>query len=154
YTPPPDAAHRLQSVPNGWALSAADALAKQMSLSPATAGRWGIETGYDIDLRGLYPHALAQLPLLLRHAEGTPLHLRLLRMGGITHVVAAHESSFADLVPVARFAGLFDRPVRVFAVPDPLPRTYAIGNVRVATDIEAFHRVESEDFDPARELIL
>lgn len=154
YTPPADAVHHLRTIPTGWGFLSAQALALQMSLSPATAERWGIETGYDMDLRGLYPHALSQLTLLLRHSEGTPLHLRLLRMGGITHVVAVHESGFEDLVPVAHFAGLFDKPVRVFSVPGTLPRTYAIGAVRVAPGIEGFQRLAAPDFDPSRELIL
>jgi Bacterial membrane protein YfhO len=144
----------LASAPQGWSLAAAQALAQQLSLTPATAGRWDLDTGWDLDYRGLYPHWLAQLAIALRKAEGTPLLVRLLRMGAVTHVVALHQEGFEDLVPVAELPSWRAGPVRVFAVPGTLPRAYAVGGVRHAADLAAVEQILARDFDPAREVIL
>jgi len=144
----------LARVPEGWPLEAAVALAMQMHLAPATAGRWALRTAYDIDYRGLYPHDVAQLTHLLRAVEGTPGHSRLLRLGGVTHVVTLHTESFADLRPVAEFPGLYPEPTRLLAVPDALPRTYAVGGARAATGPEAFRLLLDEELDPTREVVL
>jgi hypothetical protein len=148
--PPPT----LASAPEGWSLAASTALAQEMSLSPEASGRWRIDSGYELDSKGLYPHLLAQLGLFLRHSAGTPVHRKLLQMGGITHVISLHEAGFEDLQQVASFPGLFDRPIRVYAVPDTRPRTYAVGSVRVAPGLAAFRRLVEPGFDPSREIIL
>jgi hypothetical protein len=142
----------LARVPEGWSLEASLALAMQLHLAPATAGRWALRTAYDIDYRGLYPHDLAQLTLLLRAVEDTPAHARLLRWGGVSHVVALH--GFDGLRPVAAWQGLFREPTQVFAVPEPLPRTYAVGAARVADGVEAMRAVMDGALDPSREVLL
>jgi len=144
----------LARVPGGWSLEAALALAMQMHLAPATAGRWAIPTAYDLDYRGLYPHELAQLTLVLRAVEGEPAHTRLLRLGGVSHVVALHTVGLEDLRPVAEFAGLYPEPTRLLAVPDARPRTYAVGAARVADGVDAFRLLLEGDVDPAREVLL
>lgn len=144
----------LARVPAGWSLEAALALAMQMQLAPATAGRWAIPTAYDLDYRGLYPHDLAQLTLVLRAVEGTPSHTRLLRLGGVSHVVALHTAGLEDLSPLGSFDGLFPEATRLLAVPDPLPRTYAVGATRVADGVEAFRMLLEGDLDPTREVLL
>lgn len=142
----------LDRAPEGWSLEAALALAMQMHLAPATAGRWGLRTAYDLDYRGLYPHDLGQLTLLLRAVEGTPAHAHLLRLGGVSHVVSLH--ALDDLHPVGEFPGLFPEPTRLFAVPDPLPRTYAVGAARVAAGVDAFRMILGGDLNPTREVLL
>jgi Bacterial membrane protein YfhO len=145
----------LARQPEGWTLDAAAALASQMYLAPETAGRWGLRGSYEIDYRGLYPSRLELLTLLLRKVEGTSLHLRLLRMGGVTHLVALHREGFEDLKPVAELPGLFPQPIRVFEVQDPLPRAYAVGAARVAGGAADLARaLMAPDFDPRREVIL
>jgi hypothetical protein len=163
YTPGDTSARRLQRaegtpslarVPEGWPLEAAAALAMQMHLAPATAGRWAVRTAYDIDYRGLYPHDTAQLTLLLRRIEGTPAHARLLRLGGVSHVVALHSEGLDDLRPVAEFPGLYPEATRLFAVPDAQPRTYVVGASRVADGVEAFRTLMEGELDPRREVLL
>jgi len=144
----------LARVPDGWSLEAALALAMQMQLAPATAGRWAIPTAYDLDYRGLYPHDLAQLTLVLRAVEGTPAHTRLLRLGGVSHVVALHTTGLEDLSRLAEFTGLYPEPTRLLAVPDPRPRTYAVGAARVADGVDAFRLLLEGDLDPTREVLL
>jgi hypothetical protein len=77
-----------------------------------------------------------------------------LRLGSITHVVASHPEAFEDLTPLAVLPGLFKGPIRVFQVPDPLPRTYAVGNARIADGPEALPALLDPSFDPTREVVL
>jgi hypothetical protein len=144
----------LARVPEGWDEPRAYALAQQMQLMPATAGRWALDTGYETDLRGLYGYDQGQLALLVREVEDTPLHQRLLRMGGVTHVVAVHQEGLLDLQARHVLPGLFDRPIRLFAVPRPLPRAYAVDAARVAQGRDAFAAVIDPAFDIEREVVL
>ena len=150
---PPKAA-ALAGIPPGWKLGEAMALAEQMRLMPPTAGRWGIDTAYEHDLRGLYTYEAGQLVLLMDRMEGTPFVRLMLRMGATTHVVALHGEGLEGLRPVETLPGLFLQPVRVFAVPDPLPRAYAVAGVRPASGLAAFSEVLKPEFDPAREVVL
>jgi hypothetical protein len=149
----PPGAGPLAREPEGWTREAATALAMQMHLAPATAGRWNLPTAYDIDYRGLYPPDVGQLTFLLRAAEGTPAHARLLRMGGVSHVVALHTEGLEDLREVAEFPGLFHEPTRLLEVPGPQPRTYVVGAARVAPPGDAFGTMLG-GLDPAREVLL
>ena len=144
----------LAGIPPGWSPGAAVALGEQMHLMPPSAGRWAIDTAYEHDLRGLYPYGQSQLVLLLEQADGTPLVPRLLRMGATTHAVTLHEEGLSALRRVATLQGLFAPAVRVFAVPDPLPRAYAVSGVRVASGAAALDAIAQPDFDPAREVVL
>jgi hypothetical protein len=124
-------------------------------LNPPTAGRWGYFSSYDLDLLQLYPPGLTRLTELLRDVEGSPLHLRLLQLGGVTDVLALHAAPWwDDLVPVATLRGPFVDPIRIFKVPDTLPRTYAVGQARVVSDPQAQVALASPGFDPRREILL
>jgi len=142
----------LARAPQGWSPAAAQALGMQMSLIPATASRWGIDASYDIDYRGLYPYWLARLSPLLRKLE-PPLRDRVLRAGGVTHVVAQHEG-FESLPRLAAIPGLLQSPVRVHAVPGTLPRTYVTGAVRPVADGDPIAVLLAPDFDVVREVAL
>jgi hypothetical protein len=145
----------LARQPEGWTLDASAALAWQMYLAPETAGRWGLRGSYEIDYRGLYPKRLEFLTLLLRRVEGSSLHLRLLRMGGVTRVVAMHGEGLEELKPLGEVAGLFAKPIRVFGVLGALPRAYAVGAARVEDGLESLARaLMAPDFDPGREVVL
>jgi hypothetical protein len=147
-------AYALFRQPAGWSADASSALAMQMYLTPQAAGRWGLSQSYDVDYRGLYPTPLDQLTRLLPEAEGTPTHGKLLRMGGVTRVLALHREGFEDLSLVRTVEGLFREPIRVYAVPDPLPRAYAVEGVRAVEGSEAVKIVLDPAFDPAREVIV
>ena len=45
-------------------------------------------------------------------------------------------------------------PVRVFRVPDPLPRARVVSGARVADGVEGLAAVLDPQFDPAREILL
>ena len=144
----------LARAPEGWDLEGAAALARQLSLAPATAGRWAIDSALEIDYRGLYPLDLSRISALLRHLEGTPGYVRLLQVAAITHVVALHEQGFEDLTPDAVIPGLYAAPIRVYRVPSPLPRTYVVGNARVGPGLDDVSLLVDAAFDPWQQVLL
>jgi Bacterial membrane protein YfhO len=123
-------------------------------LPPPSAGRWGIEGSYDMDLRGLQPQLLRDLTDLLRDLEGSPLHLRLLRLGAVSRVVALHTANLGDLMPVREVPSLLPEPIKVFAVPNPQPRTYAVGRAIMRSGPDEIRALLQPDFDPANEVVL
>ena len=147
-------AHVLERTWSGWPRGAATALGMQMSLVPQTAGRWGLRQAFDIDYRGLHADELARLTRLLRLEEGGPGVPRLLEIGAVTHVVSLHDAGFEALRPVGQVEGLFREEIRVFAVPNTLPRAYVVGGVRVADGIAGFEVLLDPGFDPRREVLL
>jgi len=151
--PVPNPHMRVRVIP-GWSADAARAFGMQLALAPQTASRWGISSGYDLDLRGLLPPEQSSLSLLLRRLEGTPAHDRLLRMASITHVVALHARGFEGLRPASVKPGLFEDPIRVFEVPEPLPSAYVVSGVRVADGTAAYGALVDPEFRPEREVLL
>ncbi len=148
-------AHVLARFPAGWPPDAASALGLQLSLAPQAAGRWGLRQGFDIDYRGLQSGPLAGLTRLVRIVEDRPDEVRrLLQVGAITHVVALHRVAGGRLRPIAEIPSFFPDPIRVEAVPDPLPRAYAVGGVRAADGIPALAALVGPEFDPRREIVL
>lgn len=125
------------------------------ALVPPTVGpRWGLFGSYASDMLGIRPRAQRNLSLLLQVSEETPGFLRLLRLGGVTHVVSLHEEGLEDLVPALTFTGYFRVPVRVFRVPDPRPRTYVVGEARILEGREAYQALVDPAFAPEREVVL
>lgn len=144
----------LERMPVGWTPDAASALGMQLYMAPQVAGRWGLSRSFEMDYRGLFPPFLRRLAHGLREAEGTPAHLRLLRAGGVGHVVTLHAEGFEDLTAAGTLPGLFQRPIRVYSVPDPLPRAYAVTGARHAPDHEAVAALADPGFDLAGEVLL
>jgi hypothetical protein len=132
----------------------AEAAALRTALYPSVLGEWGVETAYAQDALRLHPPALAALTALLRRAEETPLHTRLLQMASVTHVVALHARGLALLRPVARLPTLFVEDLHVFAVPDPLPRAYVVDGARVVPAAGAVRTLADPAFDPRREVVV
>ncbi len=139
----------LAAVPEGWSRQAAGALAQQMSLVPNTPGRWGLESGFEADPTGLFPDEVAELTGLLPLVDGTPLLSRLLRVGGITHVLSL--DAMPELRPLAVVPVLLESPLLVYELPQPLPRAYAVGGSRAGADAGA---LLDPGFDPLAEVVL
>jgi len=93
-------------------------------LGPLTGGLWGFEYAWDADLRLLLNHRLAGLTRGLRTVEGTPGFLKLLQVSGVERVVALHEAGLESLKLLSTRETFHREPLRVFEVPDPLPRAY------------------------------
>ena len=130
------------------------AFAVQSYLFPPTGTRWGLYGSYEADLYSLFSPQLRSLTLVLRAAEETPLHARLLRIGSVDHVVALHEEGLQDLQPLAAVPSPFGMPVRVFRVPDPLPLAYAVSGARIADGPQTYRTLADPSFDPAGEVVL
>jgi hypothetical protein len=148
-------AHLQERIPAGWPPDAANALGMQMSLAPQTAGRWGVRQGFDIDFKGLQAEPLAGLTRLVRLVEDRPEDLRrVLQIGAVTHVVALHRLGGGQLRPVAELPSFFPEPILVEAVPETLPRAYAVGGTRIADGIPGLVALIDPAFDPRREIVL
>jgi hypothetical protein len=129
-------------------------LSQRLYPFPPVAARWGFEGSFDVDTRGLYPRDVSTLVALLRAVEGTPAHLRLLRLGAVSQVIALHTRGFEDLDLQQTLPSLFPEPIRRFAVPDPLPRSYVVGTARQADGPAALGLLLDPAFDIAREVVL
>jgi hypothetical protein len=143
----------LRKLREEWPYPFAEVIAHRDYLLPPTAALFRLFGSYDIDLRGLEPFPLSRLSVYLRATEGTPVHLSMLRMGAVSRVVARHTEGFADLEPLAVLDSLMG-PIRLYRVPDPLPRAYAVSGARIADGEAAFRVLLDASFDPSRELIL
>ena len=128
------------------------ALNQIASLYPPSAARWGLPGSFETDLKGLYPAPLAALVNAARAADGTEAQVRLLRMGAVSRVVGLQELPGLGLV--ATVPGLQLEPNRVLSVPDPLPRTYAVGSSRVAGGEDALAVLRDPTFDARSEVVL
>jgi len=138
-----------------WPVPWLEALALRNVLFPTVAGSWNLATAYPTDALGLYAPPLGLLTNALREVEGTPLHTRFLRLGAVEYVLGLHREGFEDLAPVASLPTQFVEPLLIFRVPEPLPRTYAVGAARRVDGLVGELRVLAEPtFDPAREIVL
>ena len=149
-----ESAYLVVRRPPGLPSSQTEALALRTYLFPPVSGAWGILGSYDRDLLGLHPPHLAKLSGLLRPLEGTPGHLRLLQLGAVGQVVALHDAGLGDLIPLASLPSFFAEPIRVFRVPDPVPRVYAVGSSRVVDDPAALRALVDPGFDPHSQVLL
>jgi hypothetical protein len=129
-------------------------LSQRLYPFPPSAARWGVEGSYERDVRGLYPSSLNRLSRLLVSVDGTPAQLRLLRLGAVSRVVSLHTRGLEDLIPLATRPSLFPEPVRVYSVPEPLPRAYAVGAALAAGDEEALALLQDPSFDPRQEILV
>jgi hypothetical protein len=145
--------YRVARYVDGWDPRASAALAMRLYLVPPAAGAWGLEGSYEIDARGLYPSPLAALTRVALATEGQPVFTRLLQLGAVGKALALGPLQ-EDLTPLGRYDALLVDPVRVFQVPQALPRAYVVGTARVAPDREALARLVDPAFEPAREVVI
>ncbi|HUG53696.1 MAG TPA: YfhO family protein, partial [Vicinamibacteria bacterium] len=126
----------------------------QDRLAPPIAARWALRGGYQADFTGLADPALPYMAAAVLAAQDTALGVRLLRLANVGYVVTVQQR-FAPLPEVARFESVFDRPVRVLRVPEPLPAAFVVGGARHAvTTEEALLAIARHDFEPTREAVL
>jgi hypothetical protein len=140
--------------PEGWAPAAAAALAMRQSLFPPVYGALGLDGSFDSDTAGLGPVTEDWLSDVLALVEGTPAHTRLLQLGGVGHVLAHHSAGLEGLELVRTVPGLLPEPLRVYRVPDPLPRVFAVGRARALDGPTAVGAMLDPSFDPRREVVL
>ena len=147
------ALHRaLRRGPEGWGPEASWNLGLQQLLLPPAAARWGLRGSFDGDFTGLAPPALSVLTERLHKARGSERGLRLLRAGGVGHVVSLEAEPYPGLQLVGSFPGVFDHPVRLHRVPGTLPPVALLGRVRRSAAPAA--ALDEPEFDPSREVVL
>lgn len=141
----------LARFPSVWTALAA---AERVYLLPPLASGHGLRGSFDRDMLGLYPAPLDLLVRSLKASEGTALHLRLLRMAGVSHVVSLHTEGLGPLEPVLEIAGVTPEPIRLLRVPDPAPRCSVVGTTVQADGRDAITRLAEEGHDPAFAAVL
>jgi len=132
---------------DGVSPDAATVIASTAYLTPLTGAFWRVDYAWDVDLRLLFDRRLARLTVGLRRVEGTPAFLKLLQISGVTRVAARHEKDLEDLRLIARRKSYYPEDLRVFEVPDPLPRAHLTsGRIRgTGSDLQELLR---PDFEP------
>jgi hypothetical protein len=139
---------------HGWREEWTFALGLQDRLAPPMGARWGLRGSYDANFTGLGDPERTLASATLLHVQDAPFAVRLLQVGNVGHVVTV-QHRFAPLPAVAELPSVYDRPVRVLSVPDPLPPAFVVGGVHASTDPEETLRLlVSPDFDPRREAVL
>jgi hypothetical protein len=148
-------AHLVDSLPGGWSYREGVAYGLQQYLPAPMGARYGVFGSFDVDRRGLYSRELDRLVRRAWALEDDPAaRIRLLQLGGVSHVVALHTSGFEALPEVARFPSVYAEPIRVFRVPEPLPRSYVAEGVRAAPEDETLAALSDPGFDFRREVLL
>jgi hypothetical protein len=138
----------------GWTMPFGDVVALRTYLVPGVAATWAIPTSYDLDARGLYEPGVSELVGLLRRAENTPLHTRLLRLGAVGHMLSLHRRGLEDLKPLATFDAPWPFVIQLLEVPAALPRAHVTTGVRVGTGQAAVDHLLAPGYDVGREVVL
>ena len=128
-------------------------VASHAYLTPLIGALWGFEYAWDSDLRLLFHHRLGDLTRAVRVVEGTPGYLKLLQLSGVERIATLHERGMESFNLLARRKIFHEEPLRIFAVPDPLPRAHlTTGRKRgKGSDLEA---LLDSDFDPRNTVLV
>jgi hypothetical protein len=123
------------------------------TLAPPIGARWGLDGSFDGDVAGLSPAPLGVLSATLYESWGTPFALRLLQVGGVDYVTSVAEERWLG-TPIREEAMLLGGRLRIYRVPDPLPRAYLVGGARVEAEPQSYRVLLDPGFDPRREVLL
>jgi hypothetical protein len=141
--------------PRGWLPSWVVALAFQETLRPPSGARWRLRGSYDGEFTGLGSRWSAPFTSAAWGLLGTPAGLRLLQVGGVSHVLRLGESPVPGLDLLQIRSSPYACPLQVLRVPDPLPETYVVHGERSGSDAEAALRILLDPaFDPRREVVV
>jgi len=144
--------YRMKVLREDWPGPWAEAVALRLGFQPGVLGYWGVEGAYQLDAIGLSSVEMGWLTYYIHVQEDSPVHLRLLQMGAVHRVVSLHPQP--ELAELAVLDSPLLEPVRIYTVPDPLPRAYAVDGVRVADGDAAVGMTGDPAFDLHREVIL
>jgi hypothetical protein len=152
---PEPACREVGAGPRGWRPAWIAALGFQETLRPPSGARWGLRGSYDGEFTGLGSRWSAAFTAAAWSRLGTPDGLRLLQVGGVSHVLRVASSPLPGLELVQTLPSPYVCPLQVHRVPDPLPVVYVVRGERVGGDPEAALRaVLDPSFDPRREVVL
>jgi hypothetical protein len=143
------------SSPLGWEPRWVAALGFLDTLRPPSGERWGVRGSFDGEFIGLGSRWSAPASRVVWERLGTPEALRLLRLGGVSHVLRVGESAVPGLEPVETRPSPYACPLQVWRVPDALPGACVVRREREARDPEAvFSLLLEPGFDPRKEVLL
>ena len=128
-------------------------IATRAAFFPMVGADWGLEYAWDADLRRIFDRRLAALVLDLRRVEDTPAFVRLLQISGVERVLALHDSGLEDLRELARLRTFLPEPLRVFGVPNPVPRVFMVAGRKRGTGHD-LDDLTAADFDPSRTVLV
>lgn len=141
-------------VPEAWKPEWAWVVGFLDELWPPIAGRWGLRGSFDGDFNGLAFPVYFELCRTVREQRDTALGTRLLRLASVDYVVALEPVVFEGLPEVAQVKSVYASPIRLFHVPDTLPKAYAVGRTRIAPEPASYRLLSDPTFDIRREIIL
>jgi hypothetical protein len=140
--------------PQGWDERWARALAVQQSLSPPVGARWALYGSYDGEFSGLGSLRAAPVTDAARQFEGTPLGLRLLRMGAVDYVMSVGSRGYEGLSLLEDLPSVYPCPLRLFRVGEPMPRAYVVDGVRSEPAGDPLPALADPELDLSRSVIL
>jgi hypothetical protein len=144
----------LRSGPEEWNSERGWARGTIETLVPPIGARWGIEGSYEPNLTGMERPIIGQLAGII-HREGMhPASLKILQAGAVTHVASLRAPAVFGTREVFSTETVFRHPLRLYAVPDPLPRAYLVHAARALSGMDAYYAFFDSGFDPRREVIL
>lgn len=124
----------------------------QAYLYPPAAGRFGLDGSFDKDLLGLAPRRHAELVAALRAHEQDSGLPRLLQLGSVDVVLALHD--VRGLGEARLRPSWFGEPVRIYRVPEPLPRAHFVSRARRVSEAVWLETLLSPGFEPRQEVLL
>ncbi len=141
--------------PAGWDPKWIAALGFQDTLRPPSGERWGLRGSYDGEFTGLGSRWSAPFTAAAWSRLGTPGGLRLLQVGGVTHVLRVGLSPVPGLGPPETLPSPYACPLQVQRVPDPLPAAYVVHAERAgAGPDEVLGVLLDPAFDPRSAVLL
>ncbi len=141
--------------PAGWSGEDRWTLGLIESLRPPSAARFGIGGSYDGDFTGLLPRATSEMADLLDRHRGSPFGLRLLQIGSVDLVADLEPGPNPGLIPVGPpIRSVYRAPLRLWRVPQPLPRAFVVGRAVVKPEPDSYLRLADPGFDPRNEIVL
>lgn len=142
------------TVARGWPFIWRLAQGYQEILPAPMGARWRLDGSFDGNMTGLTPRNIERLSWMATSTYDPRLALRMLQLGAVEYLVTLGRPIAQGLVEVGHIASVFTTPIRLFRVPDSLPRTYVVGSARALDQESAFTRIASADFDPRHEVLL
>ena len=145
------ACQRVVRAPAGWTAQWSAELGRQARLRPPCGARWGLFGSFDGEFTGLgrawaWPVTEAALGL-----QGRPEGLKLLQLAGVTHLVLLGHDDNGGMEQVAELQSVFDCPIRILRVPEPLPWVYVVGEERQGASVAD---LLDPRFDPRRAVMI
>ena len=148
------ARRQFQAGPRGWTPESRWALGSLEMLRPPTGARFGLDGSYHGDWTGLMPRREGRLAALLSQHVSDSRGLRLLQLGGVTHVMSMEGDVFPGVTEAASAQSVFASPLRLLRVPKPLPRAFAVNGVRASEPTAEIDALMDPGFDPGVSVIL